>query len=85
MQEKTHKYVWETYVFSQHQHAVDRRLEAFCIGRFVWTFGAEQALANNSPAGRFHQIDGVVLTKFDTIDTKVCLVTDATVVYTVQF
>ncbi|CAM9143730.1 unnamed protein product [Scytosiphon promiscuus] len=30
-----------------------------------------QALANNSPAGRFHQIDGVVLTKFDTIDTKV--------------
>lgn len=32
-----------------------------------------QALANNSPAGRFHQIDGVVLTKFDTIDTKVYL------------
>ncbi|CAM9390192.1 unnamed protein product [Ectocarpus fasciculatus] len=30
-----------------------------------------QALANNSPAGRYHQIDGVVLTKFDTIDTKV--------------
>ncbi|CAN0221316.1 unnamed protein product [Pylaiella littoralis] len=30
-----------------------------------------QALANNSPTGRFHQIDGVVLTKFDTIDTKV--------------
>ncbi|CAM9174810.1 unnamed protein product [Ascophyllum nodosum] len=28
-------------------------------------------LANNSPAGRLHQIDGVVLTKFDTIDTKV--------------
>ncbi|CAN0118369.1 unnamed protein product [Ectocarpus sp. 12 AP-2014] len=30
-----------------------------------------QALASNSPAGRYHQIDGVVLTKFDTIDTKV--------------
>ncbi|CAM9105656.1 unnamed protein product [Discosporangium mesarthrocarpum] len=30
-----------------------------------------EALANYSPTGRQHQIDGVVLTKFDTIDTKV--------------
>lgn len=30
-----------------------------------------QALANKSPSGQLHQIDGVVLTKFDTIDTKV--------------
>ncbi|CAM9154381.1 unnamed protein product [Choristocarpus tenellus] len=30
-----------------------------------------EALANNSPSGRLHQINGVVLTKFDTIDTKV--------------
>lgn len=38
---------------------------------FPLSTNANQALANNSPAGRFHQIDGVVLTKFDTIDTKV--------------
>lgn len=37
----------------------------------VSTAAVLQALANNSPAGRYHQIDGVVLTKFDTIDTKV--------------
>lgn len=38
---------------------------------FPLSTDAIQALANNSPAGQFHQIDGVVLTKFDTIDTKV--------------
>ncbi|CAM9449227.1 unnamed protein product [Chrysoparadoxa australica] len=30
-----------------------------------------RALANYSPPGTIHQIDGIVLTKFDTIDTKV--------------
>lgn len=41
---------------------------------WLLTMRTSQALANNSPAGRFHQIDGVVLTKFDTIDTKVFVI-----------
>lgn len=30
-----------------------------------------QALANYSPPGKMHQIDGIILTKFDTVDEKV--------------
>jgi len=30
-----------------------------------------QALANNAPPGTFQQVDGIILTKFDTIDDKV--------------
>ena len=31
----------------------------------------DQALVTYSPAGRAHRIDGIILTKFDTIDDKV--------------
>ena len=32
-----------------------------------------QAMADNSSAANPHLIDGIVLTKFDTIDDKVCI------------